>query len=275
MLAYNRAAASEIRQRLSQLLGVVSRAVVVLTYHALALRLTGRSLVQSDTNESVFSEVLNEATELLTGVADIPGQESDALRDSLLSGYRYILVDEYQDIDQEQYALIAALAGRSLGREEQLSIMAVGDDDQNIYAFRQTSNEFIRRFSDDYNANQSFLVHNYRSTHNIITASNRLISSNRDRLKIDHPIKIDRARIRTPKGGDWEQVDNITHGKVLILQVADALYAQAQAIVSEIQRKKKLDPDFSWQDVAILSRNHAQIEPLAVKQRAKVTRFPG
>lgn len=275
VLAYNQAAASEIRQRLSQLLGVVSRAVVVLTYHALALRLTGRSLVQSDTNESVFSEILNEATELLTGVADIPGQESDALRDSLLSGYRYILVDEYQDIDQEQYALIAALAGRSLGREEQLSIMAVGDDDQNIYAFRQTSNEFIRRFSDDYNANQSFLVHNYRSTHNIITASNRLISSNRDRLKIDHPIKIDRARIRTPKGGDWEQVDNITHGKVLILQVADALYAQAQAIVSEIQRKKKLDPDFSWQDVAILSRNHAQIEPLAVKQRAKVTRFPG
>ena len=263
VLAYNRAAAFEIRERLYALLGTSARAVLVLTYHALALRLTGRSLLHSDGSETLFSEVLKEATQLLTGSVEIPGLESDALRDSLLAGYRYILVDEYQDIDQDQYALIAALAGRTLDRDEQLSLMAVGDDDQNIYAFRQTSNEFIRRFAEDYKASQAFLVHNYRSTQNIITASNRLIAHNRDRLKAEHPIKIDRARIRADSGGVWEGLDSVAKGRVVLLQVADTLYAQAQAVVDEIRRKQKLDTQFDWQDVAILARNHAQLEPLA------------
>lgn len=263
VLAYNRAAAIEIRERLYALLGAPARAVTVLTYHALALRLTGRSLALSDGSDTTFSDILKEATQLLTGGGEVPGQENDSLRDSLLAGYRYILVDEYQDIDQDQYALIAALGGRTLDRDEQLSLMAVGDDDQNIYAFRETSNEFIQRFAEDYNASQAFLVHNYRSTQNIIAASNRLIAHNPDRLKIEHPIKIDRARLKQPVGGSWQDIDTITQGKVLILQVADTLYAQAQAVVAEVERKRLLEPDFTWQDVAILARNHAQLEPFA------------
>ena len=52
-------------------------------------------------------------------------------------GFRWILVDEYQDIGLDEYELISALAGRTLADEDdKLSLFAVGDDDQNIYSFR-------------------------------------------------------------------------------------------------------------------------------------------
>ena len=61
--------------------------------------------------------------------------------------YEYIFVDEYQDIDEQQYALVSALAGRRRTESDsKLSVMAVGDDDQNIYTFKGASVELIRRF---------------------------------------------------------------------------------------------------------------------------------
>ena len=62
-------------------------------------------------------------------------------------------MDEYQDIGPEEYDLISALAGRTLpDADDKLSLFAVGDDDQNIYAFNGSSTEFIRRFEVDYHA---------------------------------------------------------------------------------------------------------------------------
>ena len=102
-------------------------------------------------------------------------------------------MDEYQDIDQPQYELISAIAGRTLDDPElKLSILAVGDDDQNIYAFRGTNVEFIRRFRQDYDADVHYLVENYRSTRHIIEAANQFIANNSDRMKTEHPIRIDR-----------------------------------------------------------------------------------
>jgi len=75
-----------------------------------------------------------------------------------------------------------------------LSIMAVGDDDQNIYAFRGANVEFIRKFKEDYKAKVVYLVENFRSTKHIIDASNHLMRHNVDRMKIDHPIRINRER---------------------------------------------------------------------------------
>ena len=63
--------------------------------------------------------------------------EAEAQRDTLIEGYRWILVDEYQDIGPDEYELIAAIAGRSVEDEDgRLSLFGVGDDDQNIYAFK-------------------------------------------------------------------------------------------------------------------------------------------
>jgi ATP-dependent DNA helicase RecQ len=85
-------------------------------------------------------------------------------------------VDEYQDIGPEEYALIGAVAGRSLEDDLRISLFAVGDDDQNIYAFAGASIDFIRRFEADYAAKPVWLTENYRSTAHIIAAANAVIA---------------------------------------------------------------------------------------------------
>jgi ATP-dependent DNA helicase RecQ len=111
-LAYNRHAAVEIRERLAALIGEDARRVTVLTCHSIAMRLTGhcftgKRLVLDD---GAFRDVLRRAAALLRGEG-LPPEEADAQRERLLEGFRWILVDEYQDIEAEQYELIGALAG--------------------------------------------------------------------------------------------------------------------------------------------------------------------
>lgn len=260
VLTYNRAAAWEVRERLWRLLGGEALGVTVLTYHALALRLTGRSLAGRDGEALDFDALLRDATELLNGQRLPPGMDADALRDRLLGGYRHILVDEYQDIDQAQYELIAALAGRRREAEERLTLMAVGDDDQNIYAFRDTSNAFIRRFAEDYEARTSYLVHNYRSSAHIIAAANLVIGVQRERMKQRHPVRVDKSRASEPPGGRWEALDPLLQGRVQLLRVGDDALSQAQAVVQEMQRRLTLSPGGGWGQFAVLSRTHAQLQ---------------
>ncbi len=133
-LAYNRHAAADIRRRLDDLIGREARGVTVLTCHALAMRLAGASFTgrAERPDEEDFRDVIRRAVGLLHGEG-LPPEEADERRERLLAGFRWILVDEYQDIDADQYALISALAGRTRDDEAgKLTVFAVGDDDQNI-----------------------------------------------------------------------------------------------------------------------------------------------
>ncbi|MEN8168545.1 MAG: UvrD-helicase domain-containing protein, partial [Pseudomonadota bacterium] len=134
VLCFNRNAANTLRRRLRELVGQDAQGVTVQTYHGLALRLTGHSLADGNGRQTAdaidFDRLLKEAVALLQGNKEMLGLEPDEVRDRLLAGYRHILVDEYQDIDEDQYALVSAIAGRTLAdRDQRLSIMAVGDDD--------------------------------------------------------------------------------------------------------------------------------------------------
>ena len=150
-LAYNRHAAVQIRQRLHELIGDDAAGVTVLTCHALAMRLAGSTFAgtieQAEAQDpDRFDDVLKEAIELLEGRNAASG-EDDELRDRLLAGFRWILVDEYQDIKELEYSLISALAGRTKGDQDQrLNLFAVGDDDQNIYAFSGSSTQYNQAF---------------------------------------------------------------------------------------------------------------------------------
>lgn len=270
-LAFNRAAAWEIRQRLYGLIGSDARGVTVLTYHALALRLTGRSFAAMHTPDATidFDTILDEAAILLEGtsgqhgVADGDSQDLDELRDRLLAGYRYMFVDEYQDVDERQYRLISALAGRTLqDKDTKLSLFAVGDDDQNIYAFRATSNEFIRRFQKDYAVEPEYLIENYRSNRNVIDAANQLIAYNTERLKAEHPIRINHARRENAAGGRWERLDPVLQGRVGILRVDADAVRQAQELMAEVARIKALDSHANWSDFAVLARTHTMLDPI-------------
>lgn len=268
VLAFNRGAAWEIRQRLRQLIGHDAGFVTVLTYHALALRLTGSSLAhlaeQGDEAQArtLLEGILDQATALLQGKAELAA-DGDALRERLLAGYRHILVDEYQDIDHRQYELIGALAGRQTqDKDARLTLLAVGDDDQNIYSFRDTSNDFIHRFQADYQARVDYLVENYRSSRRIIAVANAVIAANRQRLKTDHPIRINHVRHNEAAGGRWQKLDPLGQGRVHILAVPDDPVGQAAVAMAEMQRLQALAPDSDWSDFAVLARNRATLEPI-------------
>ena len=178
---------------------------MVFTCHALAMRLVGASFsgqadreTDTDLTERLRA-ILREATALLRGEGLEP-EEAEESRARLLAGFRWILVDEYQDIAGDEYALISALAGRTLTEEDsRLSLFAVGDDDQNIYSFNGSSVEFIRSFEKDYKAKPAYLVDNYRSTRHIIDAANAVIGPANDRMKADHAIRINQERAKDPR----------------------------------------------------------------------------
>ena len=263
-LAYNRHAAVEIRRRLAALIGDDARGVVVLTCHALAMRLVGASFTGrvNRLDDKDFKEILREAVALLRGEG-LPPEEVDEYRTRLLAGFRWILVDEYQDIGPDEYELISALAGRTLADEDdKLGIFAVGDDDQNIYAFTGSSVAFIRRFEDDYGAKPAFLTDNYRSTGHIIAAANAVIGLAGQRMKTDHPIHVDRARQKEPPGGTWVERDPVARGRVQILPAGDSPIAQAQLAVAELKRLSGLAPDWSWSRCAVVARDWSYLDPV-------------
>src|SRR5690606_27953852 len=163
-------------------------------------------------------------------------------------------VDEYQDVDEREYAFISAIAGRKETDEDRkLSIIAVGDDDQSIYAFKGANVAFIRRFQQDYNAREHYLTHNYRSTKAIIAASNRLISTTTDRMTVSHALCVDQHRSGDPAGGRWEALDPVAQGKVQRVFVENASH-QGRFIGEEIQRLLGLNAKQEVSAFAVLAR---------------------
>ncbi len=266
VLTFNRHAASEIRKRLNTLVDRDAWGLTVMTYHAMAMRLTGTSFVdRSDAvAESELDAILERAAELLEGKLTVDGE--DDVRDQLLQGYQYVLVDEYQDIDERQYRLIRGLTHHQDALDPNLSIMAVGDDDQNIYEWRGGSNRHIERFRREYSAQIHYLLENYRSSAAIIDCANSLIANNPDRLKTAHQIQIDENRKNLPPGGVWDTLDAVRHGKVLCLDLPAADRSrgnvQAQAVIAELQRLQALEGGETLDGCAVLARHHRMLQPL-------------
>ncbi len=127
----------QIRRRLDDLIGEDAKGVTVLTCHSLAMRLAGstfaRSIDQTDAQaQTLFDDILKEAIGLLMGRNSAP-DEADEMRDRLLAGFRWILVDEYQDVKELEYELISALAGRTQR-----------DQDQKLNLFRSGTGANVR-----------------------------------------------------------------------------------------------------------------------------------
>ena len=123
VVCFNRSAMHELRLRLRLLVGDLARQVAVHTYHSLALRLTERSVamarVEAGGDEEIdFDSIIEEANVRLRGDEQMVGVAPDELRDRLLSGFEYVLVDEYQDIDEKQYEMITHIARRAGKRRE-------------------------------------------------------------------------------------------------------------------------------------------------------------
>ena len=264
VLCFNRSAAMQLRKRLRDLVGEEMRWVTALTFHGLALRLTGRSLVASrenigKRNDIDFSKVIKDAINLLKGKTDVLGFVEGA-REDLVGKFSHILVDEYQDIDAEQYELISLLTGKTLeDHDQKMAIMAVGDDDQNIYRFRGANVSFIQKFQADYKSDIHYLTENYRSTGNIISVCNNLIEHNKDRMKTDHPMQVNAARKMLPRGGNWQINDTDVRGKVQVLKVTDDVH-QSVTLCEEIKRMQSLEGGFDINNCAVLVREWKDLD---------------
>lgn len=163
VLAYNRAAVASLKIRLYSLLGRHAQAVCIETFHGLARRITQKNEHDAPpAHPDPYAWLLQEALRLLP--------------QSALS-FQYIMVDEFQDIDALQYRLIDALAGLERNEEQweqRAHLMVVGDDDQNLYAFRGASVAFLQRFAQHYQLaaqKQYRLLCNYRSNADVVDLS--------------------------------------------------------------------------------------------------------
>lgn len=117
-----------------------------------------------------FDDMVNLCLELL--------KTDDTFRKSWQERFKYILIDEFQDISGNQYELVRLLA------YPQMNIFAVGDDDQSIYAFRGANVGLMRRLLEDVpGAVKEELSVNYRSKRDIVSYAGKIISENKDRFE--------------------------------------------------------------------------------------------
>ncbi|PUA81826.1 DNA helicase PcrA [Nocardioides currus] len=166
------------------------------------------------------------------------------VRENYRRRFRHVLVDEYQDTNHAQYALIHQLCGQDLeeGRpveDTPSELMVVGDADQSIYAFRGANIRNIMDFEQDFpDATSILLEQNYRSTQTILTAANSVIRNNASRK--DKRLWSD--------AGDGERI---------VGYVADDEHDEARFVSEEID--KLVDTgDVKAADVAVFYRTNAQ-----------------
>jgi DNA helicase-2/ATP-dependent DNA helicase PcrA len=167
------------------------------------------------------------------------------VRETYRRRFRHVLVDEYQDTNHAQYALIRELcghlddpAGQPVGIEPS-ELMVVGDADQSIYAFRGANIRNILAFEEDFpDARTILLEQNYRSTQTILTAANSVISRNAG---------------RKPKNL-WSDAGE---GERLVGYVADDEHDEARFVAEEVD--KLTDSGAARPgDVAVFYRTNAQ-----------------
>ena len=140
--------------------------------------------ISSDTFKKIYSDYESELEargkldfeDMLSLTYELLSERSDILK-AVQNRYRYILVDEFQDINFLQYNIIKLIAG------EKQNITVVGDDDQSIYRFRGARPEIMLGFERDFrNVKKVFLDINFRSSTQIVNASTKLISFNSKRF---------------------------------------------------------------------------------------------
>lgn len=179
-------------------------------------------------------------------------QRHPAVAEHYRRRFRHILVDEYQDTNHAQYMLVRELSTSADTRAVSVEpvetippaeLTVVGDSDQSIYAFRGATIRNIVEFEADYpNARTVLLEQNYRSTQNILSAANAVISRNEGR----RPKRL------------WTDAGN---GELIVGYVADDEHGEARFVTEEIDRLVDVG-GVKYSDVAVFYRTNAQSRAL-------------
>jgi DNA helicase-2/ATP-dependent DNA helicase PcrA len=212
-----------------------------------------RNINENDPSEVKFVEIFREYTRSLLAANafdfdDLLAQTVFLFRafphiaDNYRKKFRHILVDEYQDTNHAQYSLIHELTRECADGTLGASLTVVGDSDQSIYAFRGADIRNIAEFERDFpGAKVVLLEQNYRSTQNILTAANSVISNNFDR----------KAKNLWSASGD---------GSKLVGFTGYSAHDEAQFIVDEINALHTQGVDYN--SIAVFYRTNAQTRAL-------------
>ena len=164
MLTFSRAAATEFKQRLMGLIGNAAHFVEIKTFHSYAFDLLGRIGNLEDAKD-----VVGRAARMISEGEVEPNR----------IGKTVLVVDEAQDMSSEEFALVRAL----MSVNEEMRVIAVGDDDQNIYEFRGSDSNYMRQLLADDKSTFVEMTENYRSTQHVVAFANAFVKGIHNRMK--------------------------------------------------------------------------------------------
>lgn len=164
MLTFSRAAATEFKQRLMQLIGNAAHFVEIKTFHSYCFDLLGRV-----GNLDEAGDVVKQAAEMINNGEVEPNRISKTV----------LVIDEAQDMSKDDYALVSAL----MKANEEMRVIAVGDDDQNIYEFRGSNSRYLYELTQTEHSRFIEMTENYRSLRHIVDAANDFARNIRQRIK--------------------------------------------------------------------------------------------
>ncbi len=164
MLTFSRAAATEFKKKLIDLVGNAAHYVDIKTFHSYSFDLIGK---QGSLDEA--KDVVDRAA----GMIERGEVEPSKIAKSVL------VIDEAQDMGADDYRLVQAL----MQKNEEMRVIAVGDDDQNIYAFRGSDSRYMQSLVSEEGAKLYEMTDNYRSARAIVNCANRFVQRIPGRLK--------------------------------------------------------------------------------------------
>ena len=179
-------------------------------------------------------------------------QQNEDIRLKWQQRLEYIMIDEFQDIDQIQYQLMEVLCGYHK------NLFVVGDPDQTIYTWRGANVKYLLEFDKRFpSARTILMMDNYRSTPEILAVANSLIAKNRERIKKD-------------------LVPTLPPGPPVLCHLADTQCAEADWIAGRI--KALHDTGVPYRDMAVLYRAHyvtRAVEEALLREKLPYTIYSG
>ncbi len=164
MVTFSRAAATEFKKRLIELIGNAANFIDIKTFHSYCFDLLGKVGTLEKADEIIKSTV-----------EKIKSNEVEISRITKT----VLVIDEAQDMDKDEFELIKVL----MEKNEEMRVIAVGDDDQNIYEWRGADSKYLLSFITEKKATKYELITNYRSKSNLVSFTNQFVKTINGRLK--------------------------------------------------------------------------------------------
>lgn len=164
MLTFSRVAATEFKQRLMELIGNAAHYIEIKTFHSYCFDLLGRIGNLEDSKN-----VVAKAAEMIGQGEVEPNKISKAV----------LVIDEAQDMGTEEHALVKAL----MDNNEEMRVIAVGDDDQNIYEFRGSNSTYMYQLAQESGGTFIEMTENYRSANQPVNFANDFLKEIDKRIK--------------------------------------------------------------------------------------------